>query len=770
MPKSKKTASQWFQRFPAQSVNCSIRDSQGRIYFELSKVVAPTLWSKNAVEIAASKYFRRTKTNGGKNDLEKSIFQLVERIGMGFQRACLSTQAGQTISKPKDFVTSLMQLMIEQKAAFNSPVWFNCGLSDAYGLKSKSEHCAWNGKKKVIEKIGDAFLRPQSSACFIQSVDDSLESIFSLVQNEAKLFKYGSGSGTNFSKLRSKYDLLNAGGTSSGLISFLEVLDKSAGVIKSGGVTRRAAKMVCVDVDHPEILEFIDWKKNEELKAQVLIANGYSSAIDGEAYHTVSGQNANNSVRVTDAFMKAVIANKKWTLGKTKFSKREIPARELWLKLATSAHACADPGIQYHDTINKWHTCADTTKINASNPCSEYMFVDDSACNLASINLVRFLKDHDVEASTKKEKKGPQDFEKWDLFDWNEFSKVCEQIFLMQEILVDFSSYPTAQIARNSHDYRPLGLGFANLGGLLMRMGISYESELGRAWAGAIAAHMTGVAYLTSSQVAKKTGPFPAFKKNRNSMLKVMKKHRSSIRNLDQNVVPKKVIQSLIQVWNQVIENGERYGYRNAQATVVAPTGTIGLVMDCETTGIEPDYSLIKIKKLVGGGEMRTTNTAVRSALVQMKFSKPQQDEIIKYMEIHNSAVGAPHLNRDQVRVFATAVGENSISAMGHLKMMAAVQPFISGAISKTVNLPHSATVEEIADLYMQAWKMGLKSVAIYRDGSKFVQPLSAKTSAKTNMQLQPESPKCGECGFETILEAGCFKCLNCGSTTSCSG
>lgn len=752
--KNDKKKASLLKRYPYQTVNCSIRDSEGKVYFELKGVQAPQSWSKSAIEIAASKYFRRTQMNGGKKDIERSIFQLVERIGAGFKRAIRTTDSGQLfVNQPTRFVERLQELMLLQKAAFNSPVWFNCGLSDAYGLHSKSEHYAWDEKSKQVIKIKDAFARPQSSACFIQSIEDSLESIFSLVQNEAKLFKYGSGSGTNFSKLRSKYDLLNAGGTSSGLISFLEVLDKSAGVIKSGGVTRRAAKMVCVDVDHPEILEFIDWKNNEEQKAQVLIANGYSSAIDGEAYHTVSGQNANNSVRVTDRFMQAVVKNKKWKLGRTAFSKREIPAQEIWNRLSISAHACADPGIQFHDTINKWHTCSETSKILASNPCSEYMFIDDSACNLASLNLVQFLK--------KSDHSEPDQL--WSLFAWDEFSKVCSDVFTMQEILIDFSSYPTAPIAQNSHDYRPLGLGFANLGGLLMRLGIAYDSEEGRAWAAVISAQMTGAAYATSCQMARKVGAFPAFKKNKKSMLKVIKRHKDSLNELNKSLVPKKILQNLNELWNQIALDGAKFGFRNAQATVIAPTGTIGLVMDCETTGIEPDYSLIKIKKLVGGGEIRTTNAAVDSALSRMGFSTLQKSEIIRHMEIHNSAVGSPYLSFEQVKVFATAVGQNSISAEGHLKMMAAVQPFISGAISKTVNLPNSVTVQEIGDLYFRAWKMGLKSVAIYRDGSKFAQPLQAQDT-------KSETPKCGECGYNTILEAGCFKCLNCGSTTACAG
>ncbi len=731
-------------KIPVKSFHSLIIDHKGNVFFEMKDVKAPASWSQTAVDIAASKYFRKAIKK------ENSIFKLIDRICSGLVRASINAKYFAKPNDAKQFVEKLKLIMLNQEAAFNSPVWFNCGLSDSYKLKSDSEHFVWSAAKKKVVKINDAYLHPQSSACFIQSIEDSLESIFKLVQNEAKLFKFGSGSGTNFTPLRSKYDLLNSGGTSSGLISFLEVLDKSAGAIKSGGVTRRAAKMVCVDVSHPEILDFITWKRKEEAKARVLIQNGYSAEIDGEAYHTVSGQNANNSVRVTDQFMKAVLERKEWTLvSPSKKYKKQIPALEIWTELAKSAYDCADPGIQFHDTINKFHTCAQTSQINASNPCSEYMFVDDSACNLASVNLVKFLN---------------PDFS----FNMSKFSEVCSNVFQMQEFLVDFSSYPTEKIAINSHMYRPLGLGFANLGSLLMRKGIAYDSEAGRAWAAAITAALTGFAYRASSLIAKKQGPFPGYAKNKKSMLSVMSKHQKALKDIDWTLLPEEFQTQIQKIWSEVLSCGRKYGFRNAQATVIAPTGTIGLVMDCDTTGIEPDFSLIKYKKLSGGGEIKTVNQALPDALKNLGYSLTQAQAIEKYLLKNKTVIGAPNLKPEHLSVFATAVGENSIRPEGHLLMMAAVQPFISGAISKTVNLPSAYTQDDISQIYKKAWQLGLKSVSVYRDGSKFVQPLSNKPSE--NVTSASQNPRCGECGFDTILEAGCFRCVNCGSTTACAG
>ena len=731
-------------KVPSQSFHSLIIDHKGQVFFEMKNVLGPASWSQTAVDIAASKYFRKSIKK------ENSIYKLIDRICSGLNRAAVQSNYFAKPSEAKTFVEELKNIMLGQIAAFNSPVWFNCGLSDTYQLKSQSEHFVWSKNKKTVIKINDAYLHPQSSACFIQSIDDNLESIFKLVQNEAKLFKFGSGSGTNFSPLRSKYDLLNSGGTSSGLISFLEVLDKSAGAIKSGGVTRRAAKMVCVDVTHPEILDFIAWKRKEEAKARVLIQNGYSAELDGEAYHTVSGQNANNSVRVTDEFMKAVDERKPWTLSSpSKKYKKQVPAEQIWNELTLSAYECADPGVQFHDTINQFHTCAQTSQINASNPCSEYMFIDDSACNLASVNLVKFLN---------------ADFS----FNLNYLTATCDQIFRMQEFLVDFSSYPTEKIALHSHSYRPLGLGFANLGSLLMRKGIAYDSDVARAWAAAITAAMTGSAYRTSSLLAQKQGPFKAYSKNKKSMLAVMKKHQRALNKIDWSLLPENFEIEITALWTDVLNLGKKYGFRNAQATVIAPTGTIGLVMDCDTTGIEPDFSLIKYKKLTGGGEIKTVNQALPDALKNLGYASIQAKSIEDYLLKNKTIVGAPHLKYEHLNVFATAVGENSIRPEGHLLMMAAVQPFISGAISKTVNLPTSFSQDDISEIYKKAWKLGLKSVSVYRDGSKFVQPLSTKPSDAKSTGLQ--NPRCGECGFNTILEAGCFRCVNCGSTTACAG
>ena len=587
-------------------------------------------------------------------------------------------------------------------------------------------------------------------------MDDSIEGIFDLAKTEAKLFKYGSGTGSNFSSIRSRYEPTSAGGQSSGLISFLEVLDRGAGAIKSGGTTRRAAKMVVVDIDHPEVLDFIEWKMREEKKAHMLIAAGLSPEFEGEAYRTVSGQNANNSVRVTDAFMKAVEDNKPWRLkarvtGKTM---REIPAREVWDKITHAAWMCADPGVQFHSTINKWHTCPSTDEIRSSNPCSEYMFLDDSACNLASINLVKFL---NPDGS----------------FDFESFIHTARTLFVAQEILVDYSSYPTRKIAQNSHDYRPLGLGFANLGSLLMRKGIAYDSDEGRAWAGAITALMSGVAYVTSSEMARAKGPFDGFRKNRTAMLRVMKMHEKALKNITWSFLPQGLDKAVKNLWKSVLYSGVKYGYRNAQATVIAPTGTIGLLMDCDTTGIEPDFSLVKFKKLSGGGEIQIANQAVEQALRTLQYSDEEITAILKYVQDHNTVVGCPLVHDEDIPIFDCATagpGHRVLSPESHVKMMAAVQPFVSGAISKTVNLPNSATEEDIGKIYFLAWKLGIKAVAVYRDGSKQSQPLNMHKAKNVAEPVIPNfTMKCPECGSDTVLTSGCYRCPNCGTTVGCA-
>lgn len=741
--------------FKWKKVNCEIRNSKGDIFFEMKNVEAPGEWSQLAVDIAASKYFRKLGVPGIKH--EKSIKQLVDRIVNAIAGSALKQGGYFATKKDADtFAKELKYILFSQRGAFNSPVWFNAGLWESYKINSPSEHFAWDEKKEKVFGTHNAYERPQCSACFIQSVDDSIEGIFDLAKTEAKLFKYGSGTGTNFSKLRSRYELTSAGGTSSGLLSFLDVLDKGAGAIKSGGTTRRAAKMVVVDIDHPEVLEFIDWKMREEHKAHMLIAAGLGAEFEGEAYKTVSGQNANNSVRVSDAFMKAVEQNKIWKL-KARLSGetlKEIPAAEVWKKITHAAWVCADPGVQYHNTINKWHTCPETDTINASNPCSEYMFLDDSACNLSSINLVKFLNEDGS-------------------FDFESFIHTARTLFVAQEILVDYSSYPTEKIAQNAHDYRPLGLGYANLGSLLMRKGIPYDSDEGRAWAAGLTALISGVAYLTSAEMARAKGPFTGFKKNRTPMLKVMKMHEKALKNVKWSLLPQGLDQAVKNLWKGVVYNGIKHGYRNAQATVLAPTGTIGLLMDCDTTGIEPDFSLIKFKKLAGGGEVQIVNQAVPNALKTLNYSAEEIAAILKHIEDHNTVVGCPEIHNEDIAVFDCAtgvVGQRVLSAEGHVKMMAAVQPFISGAISKTVNLPNTATEEDISKIYFLAWKLGIKAVAIYRDGSKQSQPLNIHKPKGTNVGFVPNfTMKCPECGSDTVLTSGCYRCPNCGTTVGCS-
>ncbi|OFZ30150.1 MAG: ribonucleoside-diphosphate reductase, adenosylcobalamin-dependent [Bdellovibrionales bacterium RIFCSPHIGHO2_01_FULL_40_29] len=727
--------------FKWKRVDSLIQDQQGHVYFKKSHVKSPVKWSSTAIDIAASKYFRKTVQK------ENSIEALIERIGMGLAGAAKGSGLFPDKKSVDGFVEELKYLMYSQKAAFNSPVWFNLGLKEAYGCSSKSTHFAFDSKSKKVKKINDAYLRPQISACFIQSLDDSIEGIFELIKNEAKLFKYGSGTGTNFSTLRSKYEHLSSGGTSSGLISFLEVLDRSAGAIKSGGTTRRAAKMVCVDLDHPEIEEFIDWKMHEEKKARVLIEAGYSGDLDGEAFRTVAGQNANNSVRIPDRFMQSLKKNQDWFL-KTKDGKnlKNLKASELWQKICRAAWSCADPGLQFDDTINDMHTCRESGRIRASNPCSEYMFLDDSACNLASINLVQFL-----DSSNN--------------FKMNDFLHTVRTLFIAQESLVNFASYPTEKIAQQSVDFRPLGLGYANLGSLLMRMGLPYDSDEGRAWAGFITSLMTGMAYKTSAEMASRLKPFSGFKKNKIPMLKVMKKHQQANKNIQWQLLPEEFQKLTLNIWNEVIQLGNKHGFRNAQATVIAPTGTIGLVMDCDTTGIEPDYSLIKYKKLSGGGVLKIVNQSVDYALQHLGYFDDQIEMIKAHLLQHETLKGSA-VRPEHLAIFSTATGDMYLSPESHIQMMAAVQPFISGAISKTVNLPAEATLKDIGNIYQQAWDLKLKSISVYRDGSKFVQPLSGSSKKNKN---EFSYPKCSECGSQTVLESGCYRCLNCGTTTACA-
>lgn len=711
-------------------VTSNIYSQDGTTLFELKNIKAPEAWSQNAIDIAASKYLFK--------GYENSIEQLVKRIGMGLQTAY--KKSGLFSAKEiKEKITFIEEAILDQKAAFNSPVWFNCGLYEAYKLNSYSEQYAYNYQKKKIEKVSNAYVRPQVSACFIQSVEDNMESIFDLLKSESRLFRYGSGTGTNFSNLRSRFEKLKNGGYSSGLISFLEIFDKSAGAIKSGGTTRRAAKMVCLDVDHPEVMDFITWKQKEERKAKALIKEGYSSSLDGEVYKTISGQNSNNSVRLTESFVKKYLADESWNLTFRSSGKvyKKIKAKEIWDVICNSAWECADPGVQFDDTIQKFHTCKESGKIRSSNPCSEFMFLDDTACNLASVNLIKFYDAQKTE------------------FDLEGFLKTVQIFFEAQECLVDYASYPTEKIARNSHDYRPLGMGFTNLGGLLMLMGIAYDSEEARAWAGFITSSMTAHSYKTSATMAKKLGPFPGYKKNKKSMQKVLELHAKANQKIAWSLLPKEYEGFVKNQWKEISKSE----FRNAQATVIAPTGTIGLVMDCVTTGIEPEYSLMKMKKLSGGGVLEQPNSIVPKALEVLGYEERDMKVILDYLKIHRSLKGCETLKEVHHKVFQTAQGDDAISADGHLLMMAAVQPFISGAISKTVNLKASTKVEEISEVYLKAWKLGLKSVALYRDQSKFVQPITHE-----------ELNKCPICGSKTQIESGCYRCTQCGFTSACVG
>jgi ribonucleoside-diphosphate reductase alpha chain len=809
----------------------TITNPDGSIVFKMDGAEVPVGWSQLATDIVISKYFRKAGLHGDKDVGETSVRQVVHRLahtiriaGEGSSRVSGAASYFASKADAEAFEAELSFLLVNQYGAFNSPVWFNLGLWHEYRIEGSGGNWAWDAAKAVVVETTTAYERPQCSACFIQSVKDDLMSIYDLVKSEARLFKYGSGTGSNFSTIRGRQEKLSGGGTSSGLMSFLEVFDRAAGATKSGGTTRRAAKMVCLDMDHPEITDFIRWKVCEEKKAHALIAAGYSADFNGDAYHTISGQNSNNSVRVTDEFMRAVLAGTKW---QTRFRttgevSETLEAKELWRQVAEAAWGCADPGVQYDSTINRWHTCPNSGRIHASNPCSEYMFLDDTACNLASVNLTKFLRDDGS-------------------FDIDGYRHACRLFFVAQEILVDLSSYPTAGIAENSHDYRPLGLGYANLGSLLMSIGVPYDSRQGRAIAAGLTAIMCGRAYQASAEMASAQGPFPGYAKNREPMLRVMRMHREAAYGIDREAsrlpgesptTPGDLYRAACDDWDEAVRLGEVHGYRNAQATVLAPTGTIGLLMDCDTTGIEPDFALVKFKKLAGGGYFKIVNQTVPHALRRLGYSEHETQEIVAFVSGTNTLLQAPHVNRRTLKekgltdadlskveaalssVFdlesafapwilgedayqrlgvvtkATKLGQESrgpllkqlgfsraeieeaqdviigrmtiegaphlrqehyavfdcanrcgkhgarfLAPMSHVRMMAAVQPFLSGAISKTVNLPNDATVDDVQSIYEEGWRLGLKAVALYRDGCKASQPLSAAGEKK-------ESPK----------------------------
>ncbi len=652
---------------------------EGGNAFEQRDVEFPTTWSQNATNIVAQKYFRGTL---GTPERESSVRQLVGRVvdtvtGWGRDGGYFASDHDAQV-----FSEELSHLLVTQKASFNSPVWFNLGVP---GMSA------------------------QASACFILAVDDHMSSILNWYVEEGTIFKGGSGSGINLSTLRSSKERVNGGGTASGPVSFMRGADASAGTIKSGGKTRRAAKMVILNADHPDVRDFIWCKAHEEQKARALRDAGFDMDLDGADSYSIQYQNANNSVRVSDEFMRAYELDQDWKLKSvtTGETVETVRAREITREVAQAAWECADPGMQYDTTINEWHTCPASGRINASNPCSEYMHLDNSACNLASLNLMKFIDDEGT-------------------FDVKSFRKAVEIVFTAQEIIVGPADYPTQKIAENARAYRQLGLGYANLGALLMARGLPYDSDGGRAWAGAITALMTGQAYRTSARIAEAIGPFDGYAPNADAMLRVMRKHRAAADDIDGELVPEAVLSAAKQSWDDAIAFGARHGYRNAQATVLAPTGTIGLMMDCDTTGIEPELALVKTKKLVGGGTMQFVNQTVPRALQRLGYDASQVEDIVAYIAEHNTVAEAPHLKDDHQSVFDTAMGEQAIQYMGHVRMMAAAQPFISGAISKTVNMPEHVTVEEVEQLFIESWRLGLKAVAIYRDNCKVAQPLSA--------------------------------------------
>jgi ribonucleoside-diphosphate reductase alpha chain len=673
-----------------------ITGEDGKVVFEQKNIEVPKSWSMLATNVVASKYFRGTP---GTPERETSVRKLVARVVDTLTRWGQEGGYFATETDRLTFHAELTHLLLRQKAAFNSPVWFNVGVE----------------------------AHPQCSACFINSVEDSMESILGLAKTEGMLFKYGSGTGSNLSPLRSSKELLAGGGTASGPVSFMKGFDAFAGVIKSGGKTRRAAKMVILNADHPDILEFIRCKSEEEKKAWALIDAGYDGSFTGEAYGSIFFQNSNNSVRVTDAFMKALVEDQAWQTHAVRDGRpmETYRARDLFREISEAAWLCGDPGLQFDTTVNEWHTCPNTARINASNPCSEYMFLDDSACNLASLNLMLF--------------RSPLDGS----FDVEAFKHAVDVVLLAQEIIVGFSKYPTQKIEVNSHAYRPLGLGYANLGALLMATGLPYDSDQGRNYAAAVTSLMCGEAYRMSARMAERMGAFSGYAKNAEPMLRVIGKHRRAAYAVAPEGVSKDLFAAQRAVWDEAFAVGSEFGYRNSQVTVLAPTGTIGFMMDCDTTGIEPDIALIKYKKLVGGGMLKIVNNTVPLALQRLGYSTTEAQGIIQSLDQKETIEGAPGLKPEHLPVFDCAFkpakGERSIHYLGHLRMMGATQPFLSGAISKTVNLPNAATVQDIEEAYLEAWKLGLKAVAVYRDGCKRSQPLN--TSKKKEEAAVPVVP-----------------------------
>ncbi len=825
-----------FDQFTYDYRSSVIRNPSGEIVFEMTNVEVPKGWSQIATDILAQKYFRKAGVplSDGTLGRETSVKQVAHRMAncwkvWGVKYGYFASEKDATI-----FYEELVYSILNQACVPNSPQWFNTGLYESYGITGKPQgHYYVDQNDGLLKKSTSAYERPQPHACFILSVEDDLVNdggIMDLWLREARIFKYGSGVGTNFSNIRGEGEKLSGGGTSSGLMSFLKIGDRAAGAIKSGGTTRRAAKMVCLDLDHPEILDFINWKQEEEKKVAALISAGYASDYEGEAYKTVSGQNSNNSVRIPNSFFDKLENDEDWELKARSDGRvmKKIPAKEVWNQISYAAWRCADPGTQYDTTINEWHTCPNGGRIRASNPCSEYMFLDNTACNLASVNLRRFYD------------------ETTNIIDVEGFKYTCRLWTTVLEISVLMAQFPSKEVAQLSYDYRTLGLGYANLGSMLMVMGIPYDSEEARGIAGAISAIMTGISYKTSAELACAMGPFPKFQENREAMLRVMRNHRLAAYDADEyedlqirpqgikaQYCPDYLLKSATKAWDDAVQMGEKYGYRNAQATVIAPTGTIGLVMDCDTTGVEPDFALVKFKKLSGGGYFKIINQSVPAALRNLGYAEKEIDSIIKYAVGAGNFAGAPHINhqtlsekgffaeeikkldvavasafeigfvfnvynlgeeclqrlgfqpeqyynfewnlleaigfsddeiseandyicgtmtvegathlkKEHLAVFDCAnkcgkIGERFIHAHGHIRMMSAAQPFISGAISKTINLPNEATVDEIADAYLLSWKLALKACALYRDGSKLSQPLSNKSDKKKKTETPEE-------------------------------
>ncbi|MCD6393434.1 MAG: vitamin B12-dependent ribonucleotide reductase [Planctomycetes bacterium] len=712
-----------FDEIDWETRKATIADDNGEVIFEQDNIEVPAFWSQLATKVVVSKYFYGDAELG---EREYSVKQLVHRVCRTIADRGRKDGYFTTEEDTENFYNDLTWLCVNQYGAFNSPVWFNVGLYHVYGVKGGSHNYRWDEEKQRAVPCENSYEYPQASACFIQSVDDTMDDIMRLAKSEAMLFKHGSGTGTDLSTLRSSREKLSGGGKPSGPLSFMRVFDQIAAVVKSGGKTRRAAKMQSLKVDHPDIKDFITCKTEEEKKAWALIDHGYGGDLNNEAYSSVMFQNSNLSVRATDEFMEAVEKDGKWTTHSVTTGEpaEEHSARELMNLIAEGTRVCGDPGMQFHSTINRWHTCPASGPINASNPCSEFMFIDDSACNLASLNLMKFRNEDGS-------------------FDVERFKKAARIFSIAQEILVDSGSYPEPDITHNSHRFRPLGLGYANLGSLMMSLAMPYDSDAARTWAAAITALLTGTAYVTSAEVAGIKGTFDGYEQNKDTMLKVIAMHREHAYNIPEVHCPDYMINAAKNAWDEAFDAGTSQGFRNAQATVLAPTGTIGFMMDCDTTGIEPDIALVKYKLLAGGGMFKIVNRTVPMALERLGYSPEEIKEICDTIDTDETIETTRGLRDEHLPVFDCAFkprqGKRHIHYLAHLKMMAAVQPFISGAISKTINMPKESTMEEIAAAYMEGWKLGLKAIAVYRDGSKRIQPVNTNKDGNAKARKDEE-------------------------------